>query len=155
MEDNDHALIDGALELAALADPFRQYDPDPLSIVGMLVTNADTIRALSAENATLHERLRQVDEWRKLPYAEATMSALRKILNAPLPVTGEGETLSDDERIALIEACVKALTPMATNETHAWNLWNHLASDEGAIRAALEYAWHVMRAEQADTGKEN
>lgn len=47
----------------------------------------------------------------------------------------------ENETYVLIEKFVKALTPMVTNETHAWNLWNIIASDNGDIRAALEHVW--------------
>jgi hypothetical protein len=46
------------------------------------------------------------------------------------------------ENFARIQACVDALTPMVTNETHAWNLWNLIASDRGPIREALEHVWN-------------
>jgi hypothetical protein len=41
-----------------------------------------------------------------------------------------------------VESFVDALTPMVTNRTHAYNLWNYIASDKGAIRDSLEWAWH-------------
>lgn len=44
---------------------------------------------------------------------------------------------------ALIEQAVAELTPGLANETQAWNLWNFLASDRGAIRAALLHAYSV------------
>jgi hypothetical protein len=42
----------------------------------------------------------------------------------------------------LIEAFVVAMTPMVTNRTAAYNMWNNIASDRGAIKDALEWAWH-------------
>ena len=45
------------------------------------------------------------------------------------------------ETFNLIEKFVESLTPMVANETHAWNLWNYIASDNGDIRRALEHVW--------------
>lgn len=58
--------------------------------------------------------------------------------------------MSDEERMALIEGFVKAMTPMLTNETHAWNVWNYMASDRGAIREALQWAWGKMSKEPGE-----
>jgi len=48
-----------------------------------------------------------------------------------------------DDATAKIEAFVAALTPAVTNSTHAYNLWNLLASDDGDMRRALEWAWKL------------
>jgi hypothetical protein len=52
---------------------------------------------------------------------------------------------------ALIEEFVATITPALTNETHAWNLWNILASDTGALRSALLRAY---RADAPSAGRE-
>lgn len=39
------------------------------------------------------------------------------------------------EKLDLIERAVAAMTPMVTNSTHAWNLWNYLNTSEAFIAA--------------------
>ena len=52
---------------------------------------------------------------------------------------------ADDGFKEQMEAFVAALTPAVTNETHAWNLWNLIASDKGAIRDALLRAYGMTQ----------
>jgi hypothetical protein len=52
------------------------------------------------------------------------------------PVSPETTTNIDG-----IGKAVAALVPMCENETHAWNLWNYIASDRGALRDALLHAY--------------
>lgn len=44
---------------------------------------------------------------------------------------------NEDERFAIIEAAVRAIEPCVTNETHAWNVWNNIASSEDFRRAIV------------------
>ena len=48
---------------------------------------------------------------------------------------------------ALIHAAVEAMTPMVTNETHAWNLWKHLNTSTPFIAA-----FRALHPEEADRG---
>lgn len=62
-------------------------------------------------------------------------------LTPSVPVEQEDDPEPGEAAHELVEAFVDALTPMVANRTQAYNLWNDLASDTGAIRAGLEWAY--------------